>query len=492
MAPPDHHAASPWATLFAAGGSRSLAMPLMVFAVASLLGACATTADFVGAPLPRQSLATVGGISVGFNQQRQSRYRSPVTGELRPGNDLEAMVIAAIQGARSDLSVAVQELSLPGIARALAERYRAGVTVRVVLENTYSAAWSQQHPAELAAHDRSRWQRLHDLADTDGDGLVPFEERVAADAVALLQASGVPILDDTADGSKGSGLMHHKFVVVDGRTVITGSANFTSSGIHGDAGAPSTRGNANHLLRIEFEPLAQLFLAEFDRLWGDGPGGSNDSRFGRGKQNGGTVRVAQGDTTVEILFAPHGRGSKDHGLALINRVLAKAQKRVDLALFVFSDQTIATQLHALQERDVEIRLLADPGFAFRSYSEVLDLLGVARPDRRCNVENNNAPWANPATTVGVPRLARGDKLHHKFAVIDDTTVITGSFNWSPSAAHQNDETLMVIHNPQIAAIFENEFNRLLRGAELGVSQRLETMLERDRLRCPQLARHNFQ
>jgi phosphatidylserine/phosphatidylglycerophosphate/cardiolipin synthase-like enzyme len=36
--------------------------------------------------------------------------------------------------------------------------------------------------------------------------------------------------------------------------------------------------------------------------------------------------------------------------------------------------------------------------------------------------------------VGIARLPAGDKLHHKFAVIDKRTVITGSFNWSPSAA----------------------------------------------------------
>ena len=47
--------------------------------------------------------------------------------------------------------------------------------------------------------------------------------------------------------------------------------------------------------------------------------------------------------------------------------------------------------------------------------------------------------------VDTSRLARGDKLHHKFAVIDNKTLITSSFNWSPSAAHTNDETLLVIH-----------------------------------------------
>ena len=49
-------------------------------------------------------------------------------------------------------------------------------------------------------------------------------------------------------------------------------------------------------------------------------------------------------------------------------------------------------------------------------------------------------------------------------MIDDKTVITGSFNWSPSADHTNDETLLVIHSPQLAKHFTREMDRLWRGA----------------------------
>jgi phosphatidylserine/phosphatidylglycerophosphate/cardiolipin synthase-like enzyme len=130
-----------------------------------------------------------------------------------------------------------------------------------------------------------------------------------------------------------------------------------------------------------------------------------------------------------------------------------------------------------------VRLLADPGFASRSFSEVLDLLGVALPDRFCKLEAGNQPFETPLQGVGTPRLARGDKLHHKLAVIDNKTVITGSFNWSPSAAHQNDETLMLIHSPQLAAHFNREIDRMWRGAELGLTARMRRKLERQQARC---------
>ena len=130
-----------------------------------------------------------------------------------------------------------------------------------------------------------------------------------------------------------------------------------------------------------------------------------------------------------------------------------------------------------------MRLLADPGFASRPFSEVLDLLGAAISDRHCKLEAGNQPLQHPAEGVGAPRLARGDKLHHKFAVIDNRTVITGSFNWSPSAAHQNDEVLLVIHSPLVAAHFTREMDRLWKGSELGITERLRRKLQENRRRC---------
>ena len=68
-------------------------------------------------------------------------------------------------------------------------------------------------------------------------------------------------------------------------------------------------------------------------------------------------------------------------------------------------------------------------------------------------------------------------------MIDRKTVITGSFNWSPSAAHQNDEVLLVIRSPQVAAHFTREMDRLWRSADLGITERIHRKLERQRIRC---------
>ena len=218
-------------------------------------------------------------------------------------------------------------------------------------------------------------------------------------------------------------------------------------------------------------------------MWGDGPGGEQNSQFGRGKDRRDLETVRVNGIPVNVLFAPHSKKSPGHGLILIREQLAAAKRSIDMALFVFSDQSLTNVLAEKINAGIDIRLLADPSFASRSFSEVLDLLGVELPDRFCKLEADNRPLISPLQTVGTPRLARGDKLHHKFAVIDNKTVITGSFNWSPSAAHTNDETLLVIHSPLLAKHFTREMDRMWRGAELGITQRMSRKVEKKRAKC---------
>ncbi|MCB4389685.1 phosphatidylserine/phosphatidylglycerophosphate/cardiolipin synthase family protein [Synechococcus sp. MU1617] len=450
-------------------------------AAALLCSGCSQAGSVVGtAPA---DLAMPKQIDVVFNHNARSRYRSPLTGDWRNGDDMEAWLIEAIDAANDEVLVAVQELSLPRIAEALIAAENRGVRIAVILENSYSQAWSEQRPSRLNQRGRQRWDQLNRLADSNGDGSTSPEEAFHADAVALLQAAQIPLIDDTEDGSSGSGLMHHKFLVIDQTTVITGSANLTSSGLHGDAGRPSSRGNVNHLLRFHSPELALVFRKEFTQMWGDGPGGEQDSRFGLQKAKEGVQTVQIGGTRVDALFSPHPKRDANHGLNLLADQLEAARERIDMALFVFSAQQLTNVLRDQIERGVEFRLVADPGFASRPFSEVLDLLGVTLPDHSCKVEAGNHPLQQGLKGIGTPRLARGDKLHHKFAVIDQRKVITGSFNWSPSAAHTNDETLLVIHSAKLAAHFTREMDRLWDSAELGITPRIQRKLERQKIRC---------
>ena len=144
--------------------------------------------------------------------------------------------------------------------------------------------------------DRRRWLQLNRLADNNGDGTTSPDEAFRSDALALLKAAQIPLTDDSEDGSSGSGFMHHKFLVIDQTTVSTGSANLTSSGLHGDAGRTSSRGNVNlnHLLRFCSPELALVFRNEFTEMWGDGPDGEQDSRFNLQEASGSVQTVQVG------------------------------------------------------------------------------------------------------------------------------------------------------------------------------------------------------
>lgn len=434
-------------------------------------------------PLPQDPY-----VQVYFNHSPASVYREPYRKIDRYGDDLEQIIVDALAQAQVSIEVAVHELNLPKVAEVLRDRAQAGVQVRLVLENTYSQPWSGISPAQLGQLDEYRQGKYSEftaLVDQNHDGNFSAQERAQRDALYILQQAQVPLIDDTADGSKGSGLMHHKFAVIDQRWVLTGSANWTISDIHGDFAAPESRGNANALLLIDSPAVAAVYREEFTQLWGDGPAGRKDSRFGLQKTQRGARSLLLPGTSVQVQFSPTSAAQSwpRSVNGLIAQTLSQAQRQVDLALFVFSEQALSDALAQAASRGVQVRALIDPGFVYRDYSEALDMLGVNLPNQTCHFEANNRPWHQPILTVGTPNLAPGDKLHHKFGLIDESTVIIGSQNWSKAANDTNDENLLVIRSPLLAAHFRREFERLYSSAELGITARLQATLNQRRREC---------
>ncbi|MBE7380865.1 MAG: competence protein ComE [Leptolyngbya sp. SIO1E4] len=434
------------------------------------------------------ALAQDSYIQVYFNHSQAQVYQDPYRHIKRHGDDLEQVVVEAIAQAQTSIDVAVQEINLPNIALALRDRAQAGVTVRVVLENQYNHIWKPLNTfqtQQLDDRQQSKHTEQQQLIDANRNGKITAQELDQGDAIRILEQANVPLIDDTADGSKGSGLMHHKFMVVDGKTVVVGSANWTLSGIHGDFAHTESRGNANGLLKIESAALASVFTEEFELMWGDGPGQAKDSLFGLQKplRSPATAKIPGSQITVQFSPVSDSEPWSKSVNGLIGKTLQQANHSVDLALFVFSDQRISDRLARKSQAGVTVQALIDANFIYRSYSEALDMLGTAIPDHRCKFEANNRLWQPPISQVGTPTLPEGDKLHHKFALIDDHTVIMGSHNWSASANHTNDEDLLVIRNATVAAHFRREFDRLAELTEMGRTQALQERRQRQRKTC---------
>ncbi|MGY6529020.1 MAG: phospholipase D-like domain-containing protein [Cyanobacterium sp.] len=397
-------------------------------------------------PLPQDP-----NIQVYFNHNPQTEYTEPYRAITRAGDNLEQILIDAINSAENTIDIAIQDINLPDLARAIVAQHQAGKKVRVIIENNYNLS-------------------LNNLGQDHG--------------LAILKRNNIPIIDDTEDGSKGSGLMHHKFVIIDNKKLVTGSANFTLSGTHGDLDDENTRGNANHLLVIDNTSLARIFAQEFNYMWGDGVGNKKDSLFGLQKPFRPAQTLTIGESQITVKFSPTSRTRpwEESTNGLIDKTLKKAQESIDLALFVFSKQPLSNTLERSSLQGAKIRALIDPLFAYRYYSEGLDLLGVELSNN-CQFDDNNNPWENAIDTVGIPNISRGDKLHHKFALIDNRIIITGSHNWSAAANYTNDEALLVIDNSTVAQHFQREFDRLYDGAILGVTDRLQRRIEEDKKEC---------
>jgi phosphatidylserine/phosphatidylglycerophosphate/cardiolipin synthase-like enzyme len=421
------------------------------------------------------SLPQDESVQVYFNHDRSVNFTEPYRQKTRHGTDLAAKLIDRIDSAQSQIDVAVQEFQLPNIARALATKSQAGIKVRVILEHNYSRPLSELTAAEtdkFTPRERDRYQQFQQLVDIDRNGILSQVEINQRDALVILRNARISILDDTADGSKGSGLMHHKFMVVDGHQVIVTSANWTMSDVYGDIDRPDSEGNQNNLVQIDSSELAAAFTTEFNLMWGDGTTGNPNSQFKARKPARPLIEVSVGKTLILVQFSPTSQQQtwENTSNGSIGKLLSTSQQQVDLALFVFSEPALGNILQIQSQRGIKVRGIVDRQFAYRDYSSALTLMGID-PNNLCQAAGTNLQSLD---TIGVPTLPTGDLLHHKFAIIDRRTVITGSHNWSNAANYHNDETLLIIQdNPTVAAHFDREFGRLYEHAVVGIPARLK-------------------
>ncbi len=117
----------------------------------------------------------------------------------------------------------------------------------------------------------------------------------------------------------------------------------------------------------------------------------------------------------------------------------QAEASIKIAMYIFTDREIALPLIKAHERGVKVRLYLDKDQVDYKYSQSRFLVQKGIKTR---ISSNNYI------------------MHHKFAIIDNRMLLTGSYNWTFSANHRNDENLMVIDDPEIIALYQNQFEKL--------------------------------
>ncbi|HLD19498.1 MAG TPA: phospholipase D-like domain-containing protein [Candidatus Nanoarchaeia archaeon] len=210
--------------------------------------------------------------------------------------------------------------------------------------------------------------------------------------------------------AKNHALMHNKFCISDEK-VLTGSYNPTNN-----------IGDDNNMLIVKSRKLAQNYETEFLELW-------------EGKRNIRNIvtNFQIGNITVENYFCP-----EDDCAFHVSKTIQSANKSIYFMTFSFTHPQIST--------DVVLK-----------YHTGLNVKGVLEKSQKSNFSKYDL-----FKTQGIDVKWDGNKgtMHHKVFIIDNETVITGSFNPSKNADERNDENLLIIHDKDIASIYLNEFERV--------------------------------
>ncbi len=158
------------------------------------------------------------------------------------------------------------------------------------------------------------------------------------------------------------------------------------------------------------------------------------------------LQVGAGE--VRVFFSPRG-GCEEAILAQLDG----ARKSIHVAMYAFTSRYLAQALVRARERGVDVKVVLDRSFQEESEYSKGDYL------KRKGIP---VKLVTPVETKGL-RVIKG-LMHHKFAVIDERVVITGSYNWTATAEKVNYENLLVfVNSPGLARAYEEEFQRLWEG-----------------------------
>lgn len=119
----------------------------------------------------------------------------------------------------------------------------------------------------------------------------------------------------------------------------------------------------------------------------------------------------------------------------------KAINKLDICVFTISDDPITASLLNAHNRGVDIKIITDNDKSLDEGSDIEELAkaGIA-------VKMDSTP----------------NHMHHKFMLTDQRSLITGSYNWTRSAARYNHENILLTQDPAVIRSYANEFDQLWR------------------------------
>lgn len=279
---------------------------------------------------------------------------------------------------------------------------------------------------DIAAFDLDSEPIVEALIELEERGVtvrvVTDEDNAELSSINRLRRNGISVVED-----KRSALMHNKFIVIDGRFTWMGSMNFTTNGVYC---------NNNNLVRIDSPLLANNYLTEMSEMY-DG------REFGpRSPENTPNEKLNIQGTAVENYFAP------EKELApLIADLISGAQSDIKFMAFSFTHEDVGEAMFDKAEDGVNVQGVFEKVGSNTEYSYYPDMAAAGLPTLQVKQDGNS-------------RI-----MHHKVIILDGATTILGSFNFTGNANDSNDENILVVHDPEFASYFLEEFNAVWNEAE---------------------------
>lgn len=371
---------------------------------------------------------------------------------------------AVIEGATRSIDVAMYSFYHDPLVDALADAASRGVEIRII-------------------YDKTRRER-DDGPETVSAGL----EDIGADVRWVNR------------------VMHHKFVIVDGvrsalfqatdASVVTGSANWT----YGAA----TKYDENTVFVRGYPEVALRFQREFNRMWRySRPYGRDDvpradeTMALRAEMipDAGATDAAFTSRNFRAYFSPRWGptfGVKDSPATVANRIIRElrgADESIRVASAHLRSRPVAETILQLHRNrpDLDIRVYLDgqEHITEADHREQLAELercvsGAADEEERRDCRRSGFYFSYALHESGVPtrfkynayrwHFSYAEQMHHKYIIIDDERVISGSYNLSNNAEFNSLENIVIYRRrafPELVDRFESNFRRLWRTGRPG-------------------------
>jgi len=123
---------------------------------------------------------------------------------------------------------------------------------------------------------------------------------------------------------------------------------------------------------------------------------------------------------------------------IINQINS-ATSHLNICVFTISDDSITQAILTSHKRGTNVRIITDND---KSHDEGSDIEQIAREG------------------IAVKMDRTSNHMHHKFMVTDEKAIITGSYNWTRSAANFNHENVLLSKEAGLVKSYLNEFDHL--------------------------------